>query len=78
MEFIKVLCIDEYLDNSVCIVNKEEISYFELQSYYREDSVMGYLFLKNGTKLLISEEGVKFKSHIDGTEMMLTPENYSF
>lgn len=59
MEFIKVLCIDEYLDNSICIVNKEEISHFELQSYYREDSVMGNLFLKNGTKLLVSEEGVK-------------------
>lgn len=59
MEFIKVLCIDEYLGDSICIVNKDEISHFELRDYYRETTTMGSLFLKSGKEIIVSEEGVK-------------------
>lgn len=59
MEFIKVMTTDENLSDTVCIVNKEEISHFELIDYYKEETVIGILHLKNGKELLVSEEGVK-------------------
>lgn len=59
MEFIKVFTIDDEFVDTICIVNKDDISYFELKNYYVENSFYGSLHLKNGKEIYVTEEGVK-------------------
>ena len=59
MKFIKVLTFDENFNNTISILNKDEISHFELIDYYEEDTMIGILFLKNGKEIKVSEEGIK-------------------
>ena len=72
MEFIKVLTIDDDFADSVCIVNKDDISYFELKNYYSENSFWGELHLKNGKEIYVTEEGIK------PLQKELLEKNYSF
>lgn len=58
-KFIKVLTIDENLSDSVCIVNKDEIMYFELLNYYDEEFAIGTLVLKNNKEICVSEQGIE-------------------
>lgn len=58
-KFIKVLSIDKNCCDSVCIVNKDSIDYFETTNFYEEEYSCASLFLKNGTEIIVQEEGIE-------------------
>jgi len=57
--FIKVLSYDTNLCDSICIVNKSSIAYFEIENYYEDEYVIGILYLKNGKEIMVNEEGIE-------------------